>query len=155
MIEARFGLFQVQQEGVLGHALKLLKPRFGKAPKRLDTVDVRGAEDEFVLAMADAEVTVEADGHQTVVAAPAVRVDQGGDVNFAAHDGLQGLLRTVGHDFRVHLPAALEQAEDAGFATGPAATFAPHAPRTEIAFVAFNGPLEPDRPRSPDLQPAA
>ena len=155
MIEAKFGLFQVQQEGALGHALKLLKPRFGKAPKRLDAVDVRGAEDEFVLAVADAKVAIEADVHQPVVAAPTVRIDHGRDINFAVNDGLQDLFRTVGHDFRVHLPAALEQAEDAGFATGPAAAFAPHATRTGVAFVAFNGPVEPDRHRAPGLQPAA
>ena len=70
MVEAEFGLFQMQQKGVLGHALKLLEAGLGKAPERLDAVDVRGPLDEFVLAVADAKVTVKAHVHQPVVAAP-------------------------------------------------------------------------------------
>jgi len=155
MIEAKFGLFQAQQEGVLGHALKLLKPRFGKAPKRLDAVAVRGAEDESGLAVADAKMAVEADGHQLVIAAPTVRVDQGGDVNSTANSSLKSLFRTFGRDFRAHLSAALEEAEDAGFATHPVAALATYAPRIEVAFVTFNGLVEPDQPRASGLQPAA
>ena len=44
MIKPEFGLFQVQQEGVFGHALELLEAGFVKAPKGLDAVDVRGPE---------------------------------------------------------------------------------------------------------------
>ena len=51
----------MEQKGVFGHALELVKPGFGEAPKRRDAVDVRGALHKFVPAVADAKVAVEAD----------------------------------------------------------------------------------------------
>lgn len=72
MVEAEFGLLQVPQKGVFGHALELLEAGFGKAPERLDAVDMRGPVDELILAVADAKKAVEAHVHQAVVAAPAV-----------------------------------------------------------------------------------
>ena len=91
MIEAKFGLFQVEKKDMFGYALERVKPGFGEAPKRLDAVDVRCALHEFVPAVADAKVAVEADVHQPVIAAPAVGVDHRGGVNFAAYDGLKRL----------------------------------------------------------------
>ena len=38
MIEAKFGLFQMEQKGVFGHALERLKAGFGEAPEGLDVV---------------------------------------------------------------------------------------------------------------------
>ena len=55
MIKPEFGLFQVQQEGVFGHALELLEAGFGKAPQGLDAVAVRGPLHELVPAVADAK----------------------------------------------------------------------------------------------------
>ena len=55
MVEAELGLFQVEQKGVLGHAGELVEARFGEAPERLDAVDVGGAADKLVLAVADAK----------------------------------------------------------------------------------------------------
>ncbi len=155
MIEAKFGLFQMQQKGVPGHALELLEAGFGEAPEGLDAVDMRSAAHEFVLAVADAEVAVEAHVHQPVVAAPAVGVDHRGHVDFAAYDGLQGLFRAVGYDFPVHLPAAFEQAEDDGFATGAPAPFAAHPARAEVAFVEFDRPVEFGRHGAPSQESVA
>lgn len=87
---------------------------------------MRGSLDEFVLAVTNAEVAVEARVHQPVVAAPAVGVGHRGHVDFAPNYALQGLFRTVGDDFGVHLAAAFEQAEDNGFAARPR----PRFPRT-------------------------
>ena len=91
MIEAKFGLFQVEQKGVLGHALELLEAGLGKASERRDAVDVGRTLDEFVLAVADAKVAVEAHVHQPIIAAPAAGVDHRGGVNFVAYDGLPRL----------------------------------------------------------------
>ena len=91
MIEAKSGLFKMEQKGVFGYALERVKPGFGKALKRRDAVDVRGALHELVPAVAEAKLAVEADVHQPVIAAPAFGVDHRGGVNFAAYDGLQRL----------------------------------------------------------------
>ena len=140
MIEAEFGLFQVQQKGVFGHAFNLLEADFGEAPEGLDAVDVRGALDELILAVAHTKMAVESNVYQPVIPAPAVGVDQGRHVNFTTNNSLQGLFRTVGDDFHVHLPTAFEQAKDNGFAACSTASFAAHPPRAEVAFVKFDGP---------------
>jgi len=63
MIKAKFTFFQVQQKGMLGHAGKLVETAFGKAPKRLNPVDVRRALYTFVVAVVHAVVAVEAHIH--------------------------------------------------------------------------------------------
>jgi len=155
MIEAKFRLFQMQQKGMLGHAFALLETGFGEAPEGFNAVAVRSAAYEFVLAVADAKVAVKAYVHQPVVPAPAVRIDHRGPVDFAAYNGLQGLFRAVGHDFRVHLSTAFEQAEDDGFAAAPPAAFAAHPTRAEVALVEFDRPVEFGRRRAAGQQPVA
>ena len=155
MIEAEFGRFQVQQKGVFGHAFELLEAGFGEAPEGLDAVCVRGAMDELVLSVADAEVAVEADVHQPVVAAPAVGVDHRRRVDFAADNGLQGLFRAIRDNFRVHLPAAFEQAKDNGFAARAPAPFAAHPPRAEVAFIQFDRTPQLGRHGAAGQQPVA
>ena len=61
MVEVKFGLFQVKQKGVFRHALERVKPGFGEASKRRDTVDARGALHKLIPAVADAKGAVEAD----------------------------------------------------------------------------------------------
>ena len=155
MVEAKFGFFQMAQKRMFGHALERVEAGLGETPEELDAADVRGAQHELVSAVADTEVPVKTDIHQPVVAAPTVGIDHGGHVNFTADNGLQGLFRAVGDDFRVHLPAAFEQAEDNGFATGPAGPFAAHPPGAEVAFVEFNCSVQFGRYWAPRLQAAA
>ena len=155
MVEAKSRLFQMQQKGVFGHALELLKTGFGEAPKGFNAVEVPSATHEFILAVTDTGMAVEAHVHQPVVAAPAVGVDYGSRVDFAAYNGLQDLFRAVGDDFGVHLPAAFEQAKDNSFAARASAPFAPHSPRAEVTFVEFNGSAQLGRHRAPGLQAPA
>ena len=155
MVEAKLGLFQMQQKGVLGHALELVEAGFGEAPEGLDAVAVRGPLDELVLAVADAEVAVEAHVDQPVVPAPTVGIDHGRDVNFATNNGLQRLFGAIRDDFGIDLPAAFEQAEDDGFAARAPAPFAAYAPRAEVAFVEFNGPGQLGWHQVPRQEPVA
>jgi hypothetical protein len=56
MIEAEFSFFQVQVEGVPGHAVELAQPPLGVSPERLDPVDVAPSGGELVLLVAHAQV---------------------------------------------------------------------------------------------------
>jgi hypothetical protein len=96
IVEAEFRLFQVQQKGVTGHALELLKASFGEVPDGLDNNGVRGSADEFFLAVADAKTAVNVHVHQHVVAAPVVCVDHGRHVNLAPDNDLQGFFEQSG-----------------------------------------------------------
>ena len=92
MIEAKFRLFQMQQRGMLMHASELLQMGFGKAPERLDALNVRGAVEELVMAVPDAKVAVEACIYQPLVVMLAIGIDHGGHIHFAPNHGSQGLL---------------------------------------------------------------
>ena len=77
MIKAPLALFQVQVKSSHGHGVELLQAAFGKAPEALDPVNVAMVINELVRAMVDSEVLRIADINQSVIAAPAIRVDDG------------------------------------------------------------------------------
>jgi len=150
MVEPELALFQMQAEGMFGNAVELRQPAFGKAPERLNAIDVMLSSGEFVVAVADPEMLVKADVHQPVVAASAVGVDDAVDVCLAPDNGLQRGLRSVGDDFGVDAIAAFEQAEDDGLAIGSPPAFAAYPSGSKVGFVgsklsgqwrAFDAPL--------------
>ena len=91
MIEAKFGLFKAQQKSMLGHALELMQPGFGKALERLDNVNVKSDWDALVLVMTDAEMAVEAEVHQPFIAAPAIGINQRHNTDFILRYVIKGL----------------------------------------------------------------
>jgi len=137
MVEPEFALFQMQVEGVLGNAVELCEPAFGKAPEGFDSIDVMLSPGELVVAVVDPEMLVKADIHQPVVATPAIGVDDAVDVGFAPDDGLQRGLGGIGDDFGVDAIAALEQTEDDGLSIGSPTTFAAYTSGTKVGFVGF------------------
>ena len=71
MIEAPFGLFEVEVEGVFGHPLELGEPDLGHAPEAFDAIYVDRAAGEFILRVVDTKVAV-AEIDEAVVATPAI-----------------------------------------------------------------------------------
>ena len=126
-------------EGVSGQSLELRQPDLGEAPEAFDAVDVDGAFGELVAGVIDAEVAI-AEIDQTVVATPAIGVDDGAEVDPAADDALEGWLRAVRDDLGVDLAVTLEDAEDDGLAVGatPAPALDPACP--EEALVDLDDP---------------
>ena len=76
MIEAPFGLFEVEVEGVLGHTLELGQPDLGHAPEAFDAIDVDRATGEFIPRVVDTKVAV-AEINKAIVATPSIGVDDG------------------------------------------------------------------------------
>lgn len=62
------------------HPVKLDQPALGTAPEALDAVDMHGAASEFIVAMIDPKMLVKAHIDQAVIAAPAISVDDAGNV---------------------------------------------------------------------------
>ena len=89
MVVSPFGLLEMEVEGVSRQALELGQPDLGQAPEAFDAVDMDGAFGELVAGMVDADVAI-AEVDQAVVAAPAIRVDDGARVDPAADDALEG-----------------------------------------------------------------
>ena len=132
VIEAELGLLEMQRELVAPHAMKLRQSMLGITPERLD---VPAALDEFVVAMIDPKVLVQTQVNQSIVASPAIGVNDAIGVNFAADDGLQRGLGGIGNDLGVDTVAAFEQAKDDGFATRTTPTLAPDALGAKVGFI--------------------
>jgi len=90
---------------------------------------------ELPVAMHDPEVLRVAHVDQAVVAAPAIRVDDGLQANAAADDGPKRLSRAIRDDFSVHAAAALKDAEDDRLAAGAAAGLSTDATGSEVRLV--------------------
>ena len=90
---------------VYRHAVELGKPPFGKAPERLDPVDVAMAvTGEFMLTVVHPKMPGMADIHQAVVTPPAIAVDDALNRHLAQYDRLQSQALTVWDDLRINTP---------------------------------------------------
>ena len=92
--------------------MKLLQAMFSKAPEALDTVDVVRATGELILSMVDSVMLRVADINQSVIAPPAVRVDDCLRANATANNSLQSGFRAVRHDLCIDFAAPLQETED-------------------------------------------
>ena len=126
----------------MGDAAEPGEPPFGQAPEALDAVDAVKLAGELVLPVLDTEVLVVAEVHQTLIAHPAVGMEHGAEACPAANHRLQCGFGGIGHDGRVDLVAALEQAEDDGLPTCSAAVLAAHALWAEVGFVGLQHSLQ-------------
>src|SRR5262249_7770093 len=108
-----------------------------QAPEAFDAVDVHGAFDELVIAVIDAEVAI-AEIDQAVVAAPAIGVDDGRDIDPTPDNALQRGSGAVWHDLGVDLPGALEDAEHDGLAIGSTTALATNIASAEPALIDFD-----------------
>ena len=138
MIKTEFSFFQMQIKGVFRHAIKLCESALGKAPERLDSINVAGRVGKFILAMLDAVMLVVADVYQAVIAAPAVAVNHAFGIHFASYNALKRLFTGIRDNFSVHVPLALEYAKDNRFARCSPATLAGNPSGTEVRFINFD-----------------
>ena len=111
MIVSPFGFLEVEVEGVSGQSLELCQPDLCQTPEAFDAVDLDSSFAELIVGMIDAEVAI-AEIDQTVVAAPAIGVDDGAEIHPAAVDALEGWPRAVRDDLGVDLALTLEDSED-------------------------------------------
>jgi len=100
MAEPEFALFQMQFEGLFGDAIELRPAAFGKAPKRLNAIDMLLTSNKFVVAVIDPKVLVKADVYQPIVATPTIGMDDAGDVYLAPNNGLQCGFGGIGDDLQ-------------------------------------------------------
>ena len=101
MVKLEFGFFQVQVKRVPGHAIEFGHAPFRVAPKRFDAVDMLLPIRKFILAVVHAKVFVETDVDQSVIAAPAIGVDDGAWPHMSPDNALQRGFGAARHDFRI------------------------------------------------------
>ena len=116
LIKPILALFQVQVELLRGDAVKLMQPTLGITPEALDAINVCRAAHELISPVVDPQVLRVTNIYKAVVTAPPVRVDDRFEGYATANNSLQSNLLSVGHDLRIDLALALEEAEDDGLA---------------------------------------
>ena len=82
MIKTEFCLLQMKKECLFWDSVEFHQTLFGIAPKWFDAVDVTAAVGKFIMTMPHPKMLWIANIHQTVIATPAVRMDDtfNGDV---------------------------------------------------------------------------
>ena len=124
-------------------AIELGEPAFGEAPEGLDAIDVYAlAARELMLAMVDAQVPVEADIDEAIIATPTIGVDHAFERDAPLDNGLQRGFFAVRHDLGVDSAVPLEDAKHGLFKCAATAlqlhmiTTNPAA--SEVAFIQLN-----------------
>lgn len=128
----------MQVEGVRRDSIELLKSALSKAPEALNAVDVRRPSGKLIRPMCDPEVLGVADINESIVAAPAVRVNNHFRGYAATNNGLQCGFLAVRHDLSVDLAISLQETKDDGLAGGAPTTLAAPAPGTKVRFIYFH-----------------
>ena len=126
-------------------AIEPSNPAFGEAPERLDAVDVSATLGESFL-FVDADMLVEADIDQAVIAGPTIGADDAGGIDPTPDNRSQRGLGAVLNDFCIDLAPSFENAEDRLLESASAAQAwqraASYPAGTEVAFIDLHDPLE-------------
>ncbi len=89
MIKPIFTFFQMQIKGSCRYAVKILQAAFGIRPETFYPVDMNIADGENVVRVIDTQMFRIPDINQSIVAAPAVRMNHRIETDFAANNVLQ------------------------------------------------------------------
>jgi len=138
MVKTEFSLLEVQRKGLRQDAFEPGQAELGIGPEGLDSVDMAVASSKLVFSMMDSEVFGVADIDQTLVASPAITMDDAVDRDMPPNNLLQRGFSGIRDNLRIDPAIALEDAEDDGFRPSATTAFTPNSPRTEVGFVDFD-----------------
>lgn len=138
MIEAELGLLEVQVEHMPLNTLHLGQAQFGIGPERFDAVDVGQIVGELIAGMVHPQVLGVPNVHQSVIAAPAIAVDDAIERHLATDHLLQRGFAGIGHDFGDNPAIAFEQAEDDGLAPCATPALTAYTAWAKVGFVHFD-----------------
>ena len=137
VIEPEFSFFEVQVERMPWHAVELDQSALGIAPKALNAVDMDQPASKLVVAVIDTQVFVKPDVDQAVIAAPAIGMNDAGDVSASPDDGLQRAFGGVWHDLGVDLVGSFEQTKDDRLVARTPTPEAAHPARAKVRLIGF------------------
>lgn len=90
-----------------------------------------------ILTMLHAVVLLVAKVYQSIVAAPAVRMNYTFRVNAPTNNALQGGSRAIWNDFSVHTALSFKQTENNGFTSGSSPSETSNPTSAKVAFINF------------------
>src|SRR6188768_4322549 len=135
MIKTKFGFFQVQVKSMRKHAIELSQMPFCKAPERFDTVNMPLTIGKFILSMVNPEVFVKTNINQSVIASPAIGMNDRIRRYMTTDNGLQRHFRTIRNNFRINFSLPLEHTKNNRFPIGSTTSFSSHALSAKIRFI--------------------
>ncbi len=138
MIKTVFTFFQVQIEGFRRHAIEFLKAAFGIRPETFNAVDVNIADGENLLRVIDPQMFAVTDINQTVVSAPAVRMNHRVERNLAANNVLQRFLCRIGNNLGINFAISFVNSKDDSFTARAASALAANSPCAKVRLVNFD-----------------
>ena len=138
MVKSEFRFFEMQEKVSGGNAVELDHAPFGEAPEGLNAIDMGFSIRELVLGVVDSQVFGVANVHESIVATPAIGVNDTFQADLAANDSLQGDFLGIGNNFSEDLTVAFEDSKDDCLATSTSSSFATHSFGTEVRFINFD-----------------
>ena len=139
VIESELGLFEMQSKGMFCNPMELSQSVLGVAPKRFNSVDMFAASDEFIVAVINPEMPINANIYKPIVATPSICMDHAVGVDFASNNGLQRGFGGVGDDLGVDAVTSFEKAKHNGLAACSATSLASNAfwPKVRLISLKF------------------
>ena len=138
MIKAIFTFFQMQIKSFRRHAVELLQSPFGMRPETFYPVDVNIANGENIVRMINSQMFRIPDINQSIVAAPAVRMNDRIERDLAANNVLQGFPLHIGNNLSINRAVAFINSKDNSFPGRAPSALASDTSRTKIRFVDFD-----------------
>lgn len=138
MIKTIFTFFQVQIKSLGRHSVKFVQSSFGIRPETFNAVNVVLANGKNIRRMINAKMFALADINQSIIAAPAVRVNHRIQGYLAANDVLQCLLGGVRRNFGKDRAITFVNSKDNGLAACTASALSANSSRAKIGFINFD-----------------
>ncbi len=138
MIKTIFTFSQVQIESLRRHAVEPLQAAFGIRPETFYFVDVNIADSKNIVRVIDSQMFGITDIEQSVITAPAVRMNDRIQSNAPANNVLQRFLSRVRNNLSINFTVSLIDAEDDLLAAGSTPALASNAACSEIKLIDFD-----------------
>lgn len=139
VVESELRFFEVKVEGVPRHTFELSETVFGEAPEGLDAVDVVFLFGELVVTMSYAEMFGVTDVNESVVADPAVCVDDRVEADLSSYYILESTFTSIRDDLCPYFITSFKDAKDDRLPTSTSASLAFDPMWSEVRFVELDG----------------
>ena len=132
----------MQIKSSLGNTMKLYQPTFSKGPKRFDTINMTFSVNKLICPVVNTIVLFIAQIHKTIIAAPAIRMNDTVRIYTTPDNGLQRSFSAIGDDFGVDSAAPFKDTENRCFPKGSSSSFTFYSFAAKIRFIDFDLPFD-------------
>jgi hypothetical protein len=140
VIKPEFSFFQMQIKFLFTDAIKFGKTSFGKAPKRLNAIDVTHRVSKLIMAMMNPEMLIKPNINQSIIAPPGIGMNNAFWINFAPYNALKRLFSGIWNNFGIDFSFTFKDTKDDGFPGSTTSTLARNTTRPKVRLINLYGP---------------